>query len=261
MPLRQALEATWPRSLLGGEAEAIQRSLAARVVERDEPGVPRLVVALDLGFRRVDRAEHARAAAVVVSYPDLAVVERQVAEEPVRFPYVPGLLAFREAPAMLAVLAALETTPDLIVVDGQGRLHPRRFGIACHVGVLVDRPTIGCAKSLLLRLEVPPLADEPGARVALAQGDERVGIALWTRKGVAPVYVSVGHRVTLDRAADLLWSLCRGHRLPEPQRQAHLLASGQLDVLRPSLPATQATEAPTPPAKGTQLALWGDEPP
>lgn len=244
MALRPALEVPWPSSLAGGEAEAIQRALAARVIERDEPGEPRLVVALDLGFRRVDRTEYARAAAVVASYPDLAVLERRVVEEPVRFPYVPGLLAFREAPAMLAVLAALETTPDLVIVDGQGRLHPRRFGIACHVGVLVDRPTIGCAKSLLLRLEVPPLSDEPGARVPLVQGDERVGIALRTRHGVSPVFVSVGHRVTLDRAAELVWSMCRGHRLPEPQHQAHLLASGQ----RAAAPDGAA-----------QLSLWRDK--
>lgn len=234
MPLTPALPVPWPREL-DEEAVAIQEALAKRVIERDDPEPPRLVVALDVGFRRIDGAEWAQTAAVVVTFPNLAVVERRLVAEPVRFPYVPGFLAFREAPAMLAALAALDTTPDLILVDGQGRLHPRRCGIACHIGVLVDRPTIGCAKSLLLRLAVPPLGSEPGERAPLLQDGERLGIALRTRRGARPIYVSVGHRVTLDRAAELIWRMCRGHRLPEPLRLAHLLASGH-DEPMPSPP-------------------------
>lgn len=229
MPLTPALPPVWPRAL-DHEAAAIQTALAARVVERDEPQLPRLLAALDLGFCRAEGGERARAAAVVVSFPELAVVECRCIEEPVRFPYVPGFLAFREAPAILTVLAALESTPDLLLIDGQGRLHPRRCGIACHIGVLLDRPTIGCAKSLLLRLTVPPLSAEPGARVPLVHGSERLGMALRTRRGALPVYISVGHRVTLDRATELVWRTCRGHRLPEPLRLAHLLASGHADA-------------------------------
>jgi deoxyribonuclease V len=244
VPLTPARPAPWPRAL-DQEAAAIQAALAAQVVERDEPQPPRLIVALDLGFRRAEGEERARAAAVVVSFPDLAIVERRVVEETVRFPYVPGFLAFREAPAMLAVLAALDTTPDLILIDGQGRLHPRRCGIACHVGVLVDRPTIGCAKALLLRLTAPPLGPAPGERVPLMQGGERLGLALRTRRAAQPVYVSVGHRVTLDRAADLVWQTCRGYRLPEPLRQAHLLASGHVPP--------PVAEPPS-----GQLSLWSD---
>lgn len=224
MPLYPVIDLPWPETL-GPEAEAVQAALAARVVERDEGLPPTLIAALDLGFPRAKGVERARAAAVVVSYPDLTIVERRVIEEPVRFPYVPGFLAFREVPAILSVLATLVTTPDLLLVDGQGRLHPRRCGIACHVGVLVDRPAIGCAKSLLLRMRSLDVPLEPGARVPLYQRGERLGIALRTRPRANPIYVSVGHRITLDSATDLVWSICRGYRLPEPLRQAHLLAS------------------------------------
>lgn len=227
MPLRPTLDVPWPSGLADGEAQRVQRALAERVVERDEPHGPGLIVALDLAFARAEDGVRALAAAVALTYPELAVVERLVVDEPVRFPYVPGFLAFREAPAMLSALTALQSTPDALLVDGHGRLHPRRCGIACHLGVLLDRPTIGCAKSLLLRLAAPPLADEPGSRAPLFHDGERVGMALRTRRGSRPVYVSVGHRVSLDGAVDLVWRTCRGHRLPEPLRLAHLLAGGR----------------------------------
>lgn len=227
MPLTPALEIPWPSGVSDGAAEAVQRCLAARVVERDEPAPPRQVVGLDIGFAERGAVALARAAAVVVTFPQLEPVERRVIEQPVHFPYVPGYLAFREAPALLAVLAALDATPDLVLVDGQGRLHPRRCGLACHVGVLLDRPTIGCAKSRLLRLPDPQLADEVGGRAPLRHEGELVGVTLRTRRGARPVYVSVGHRITLGSAVDLVLATCRGHRLPEPLRMAHLLASGR----------------------------------
>jgi deoxyribonuclease V len=186
----------------------------------------KLVAAADVAF--VDRPYRrqpalARAAVVLLSYPDLAVVERHVVEAPVTFPYVPGLLSFRETPALARAFEALKGRPDLLLVDGQGCAHPRRFGLACHLGVLLDLPAIGCAKSRLCG-EHGVLPDAAGSRVPLADGDEVIGLVLRTRDGVAPLYVSVGHRIGLNEAAEWVLRLCRGYRLPEPVRLADRLS-------------------------------------
>jgi deoxyribonuclease V len=203
------------------EAEAIQRRLAPLVQEMPLSLMPRTIAGIDVGVS----GEVARAAVVVLTYPDLRPMEQVAAEKPVSFPYVPGLLSFREVPVILDALQRLSALPDLLMCDAQGRAHPRRLGLASHLGVLLDKPTIGCAKSRLLGThdEVP---DIPGAWVPLIDQGEIVGAVLRTRAGVHPLYVSVGHRVDLEGAVKLVLACCRNHRLPEPTRLAHLAAGG-----------------------------------
>lgn len=204
------------------EAVAIQRELAPLVLREGDlaPADVRFVAGVDVSFPRGDIT---RAAVVLLGYPDLQVIETSVVDEPTRFPYVPGLLSFREAPAILAACATLRGEPDLVVVDGQGIAHPRRLGIAAHLGLLLDRPTIGCGKSILVGRH-GPLGEEVGATADLVDRSEVVGAAVRTRGGVKPLYVSVGHRISLDVATRWVLALCRRYRLPEPQRQAHLAA-------------------------------------
>jgi deoxyribonuclease V len=163
----------------------------------------------------------------VLSYPDLAVVEIGAVEQTVDLPYIPGLLSFRESPVILAAYEKLRLKPDLILVDGQGIAHPRRFGIASHLGVLLDIPAIGCAKSLLCGGH-DWLGVEAGSVAQLEHDGEVIGMALRTKTGVRPVYVSIGHKVDLTAAVSWVSNCCRGYRLPEPTRLAHLAASGNL---------------------------------
>lgn len=213
------------------EAIALQRRLAPLVAREGRVEEVRRVAGVDVGFPRglqsPDRgnAEVARAAIAVLSYPELAVLEVSRAEVPVRFPYVPGLLSFREAPAILAAYERLQLEPDLLIFDGQGIAHRRRFGIAAHIGLWLDKPSIGSAKSILVGRH-GPLGEAAGSTADLVDRDEVVGVALRTRRGVTPVYVSVGHRIDLPTATRFVLSCCRRYRLPEPQRQAHLAASG-----------------------------------
>lgn len=207
------------------EAMQIQRQLATRVIEQDQIGVVRYVAGVDVGFEG-EHNQTARAAVVVLRFPELAPVETAVARLPVTFPYVPGLLAFREIPVVLDALARLQTIPDVLIADGQGRAHPRRLGIACHLGVLLDLPTIGCAKSILCgHAKEPP--DRVGAWSLLIDHGETIGAVVRTRQGTQPVYVSVGHRVNLDRAIDLVLKCTTRYRLPETTRYAHRVADGE----------------------------------
>ena len=211
-----------PWDLTPGEAIALQMRLAPQVVLQGAPTRVRSVAAADVAF--VDRPRSrqpglARAAVVLLSYPELVVVEQRVAETPVAFPYVPGLLSFREIPALVQAFESLDASPDLLLVDGQGYAHPRRFGLACHLGLLLDIPTIGCAKSRLCGHH-EPLPAALGSSVPLMDGDDLIGTVLRTRDGVAPVYVSPGHRIGLEAAAEWVLHLCRGHRIPEPLRLA-----------------------------------------
>lgn len=203
------------------EAVHIQQELAAQWHAADTLGEVRLVAGIDVGLHQ----GYTRAAVVVLALPSLARVEAVVAEREVTFPYVPGLLSFREGPAVLAALARLACVPDVLVFDGQGYAHPRRMGLATHLGILLDWPTIGCAKSRLIG-EHAPLAPERGSAQPLFAGGEQVGLVLRTRQGVWPVYVSVGNRIGLAHAAELVLACGAGYRLPEPTRWAHRLASG-----------------------------------
>jgi deoxyribonuclease V len=164
-----------------------------------------------------------RAAVVVDSYPELKPVETELAACPLTFPYVPGLLSFREAPAIVAALEKITCRPDLIIVDGHGITHPRRLGIASHIGLLLDLPTIGCAKSLLVGRH-GLVGPQPGDWAPIEYQNEIVGAALRTRVGVSPVFVSTGHHIGLEAAVRWILACCRGYRLPEPQRQAHRAA-------------------------------------
>ena len=204
-------------------ARAVQERLRGAVVRQDSTSAPpRRVAGIDIGFEHAGQVT--RAAAVVLSYPALEVLETAVVRRPTRFPYVPGLLSFRECPGALAALDRLGTRPDLLVCDGQGYAHPRRFGLACHLGVLKDMPSIGVAKTRLIGVH-EPVPDVKGAWAALRDGGETIGAVLRTRVGVKPVYVSVGHRITLERAVDLVLGLTPRYRLPETTRHAHRLAS------------------------------------
>ncbi|WP_308119050.1 endonuclease V [Streptomyces sp. JJ38] len=206
------------------EALAVQRALRTRVVVIDEapaPGEPdTLVAGVDVAY---DDARNLVAAAVVVlDAVTLEPVEEATSVGPVAFPYVPGLLAFRELPGALAALGRLRSTPGLVVCDGYGLAHPRRFGLASHLGVLTGLPTIGVAKNPF-GYRHGELGRERGAVAALVDGDEEVGAALRTRQGVKPLYVSVGHRTTLDAACAHVLHLARDYRQPETTRRADRL--------------------------------------
>ncbi len=156
---------------------------------------------------------------IVYQLPELVEVHRAAATGPLRFPYVPGLLAFREAPVLLAAFEKLVTEPDVLIFDGQGLAHPRRFGIACHMGLLLDRPSIGCAKSRLCGEHAEP-AERAGAAAPLMDGGRQVGAVVRTRDRVKPVFVSIGHRVDLETAVTITLRCVDGYRVPKPTREA-----------------------------------------
>ncbi len=203
----------------------IQRDLTSRVSERDRVGDVRLVAGVDVGLEG-EGNRIARAAIVVLSFPALVPVDYVIARAPVQFPYVPGLLSFREVPIVLQALKQLKTIPDIFLVDGHGRAHPRRIGIASHLGVLLDWPTIGCAKSILCGHAKEP-ANRVGAWSPLMDGAARIGAAVRTREGTKPIYVSIGHRVSLTHAIDIVLKCCTRYRLPETTRFAHRIAGGE----------------------------------
>jgi len=209
------------------EALDIQLRLASQVVRTNHLRTPRYIAGLDIS---VDRERGTgRVAVVVLSYPELEVAEVQTVEDSIDFPYVPGLLSFREAPITLAACAKLEITPDLFLVDGQGIAHPRRLGLASHLGLFLDMPTIGCAKSRLCGAHETPGA-ESGSYAELEDNDETIGAVLRTKAGTNPIYVSIGHKVDLETAVSWVLQCCRGYRLPEPTRLAHLAAGGNLKI-------------------------------
>jgi deoxyribonuclease V len=210
-------------------AIALQKELAPRVVRDGDPGDVRLVAAADLAFvdRRWPRQPtRGRAAVVLMRYPELAVVEEQVVEGKVSFPYVPGLLSFREAPLLAQALKRLKGTPDLLLIDGQGYAHPRRLGIASHIGLMAGLPTIGCAKSRLCGEHAEP-GSRRGSQTELRDGGEVIGAVLRTRDGVKPLYVSAGHRISLEAAVQWVLRLAPRYRLPEPIRVADALSKGR----------------------------------
>lgn len=210
----------WPRTV--AEARALQEALRGRVVTADRFGKIQRVAGVDVGFEQDGAVT--RAAVVVLSFPELKPVEHAIARLPTCFPYVPGYLSFREIPAVLAALKKLKIKPDLLLCDGQGLAHPRRFGLACHLGLLTNIPSIGVAKSLLIG-EHGALAQKKGSRVPLTDGDEIIGAVLRTRDGVKPVYVSVGYRISLQTAINYVLRCTTKYRLPETTRAAHHLAS------------------------------------
>lgn len=209
----------WPSSL--DEARREQLRLRDRVVTKDRLGLVRRVAGLDVHY---DSGEHlAWAAAAVFSLPSLQLEESVLACQPIALPYVPGFLSYREAPVMLDTLPFLSQTPDLLLVDGQGLAHPRHFGLACHIGVLADVPTIGVAKSRLVGRYREPAADR-GAWSRLTHDGRAVGAVLRTRTSVKPLFVSIGHRISLKTAIIYVLECTGRFRLPEPLRAADQLA-------------------------------------
>lgn len=204
------------------EARALQERLRAEVVLCDEFGPVRSVAGLDCAFKEGGRLT--RAAVAVLSFPDLDVLDYAIAERPTDFPYVPGLLSFREVPALLLALGKLRRTPDLLLCDGHGYAHPRRFGLACHLGVETGLPSIGVAKSRLIGQHREP-GHRAGSQAPLKDRGEVIGAVLRSRAGVNPLYVSIGHRIGLDTAIGYVLRCCRGYRLPETTRWADGLAA------------------------------------
>ena len=231
---------SWQVSI--AEAFEIQRKLAAQVSKKSEVITPRFIAGLDISAGKGEGM--ATSAVVVLEYPELREVETKVVRGRLDFPYIPGLLSFRESPLTLAACQKLTVTPDLILVDGQGIAHPRRLGLASHLGLLLNTPTIGCAKSLLCGSHGTPAA-EPGSYTEIRDRGEIVGAALRTKLGVKPIYVSIGHKVDLNTAIYWVINCCRGYRLPEPTRLAHLAAGGNLE---PEI---------TAPKTSYQGRLWG----
>jgi len=209
------------------QALDIQLRLASQVSRNNEVANPRFIAGVDIS---VDKEKGmATGATVVLNYPELRLVETKVVSGKLDFPYVPGLLSFREAPLTLAACEGLSVIPDLILVDGQGIAHPRRFGLASHLGLFLDTPTIGCAKSLLCGSH-KELGEEPGSYAEIVDRGETIGVALRTKLGAKPIYVSIGHKVDLEAAIHWVLECCRGYRLPEPCRLAHLATVGSLEL-------------------------------
>ncbi|BAN36012.1 endonuclease V [Sulfuricella denitrificans skB26] len=205
------------------EAIAIQQQLRGEVEREDRLGPVRHVAGVDVGFE--EGGGITRAAVAVLAFPTLELVEHAIFRIPTRFPYVPGLLSFREVPAVIGALERLTVIPDLLLCDGQGIAHPRRFGIASHLGLLSGIPSIGVAKTRLIGEQVEP-PDRRGAFVPLRYHGETIGAILRSRPGVKPLYISIGHRISLATALDFVMACVTRYRLPETTRWAHRLASG-----------------------------------
>jgi deoxyribonuclease V len=219
-------------------ARAAQVALAARVVQRDAHPHVRLLGGVDISNTRFDPEGRIYAAVVVLEWPGLRVVARASAVVRASMPYIPGFLGFREVPALLAAWARLAVKPDLVLVDGHGIAHPRGFGIAAHLGVVLDVPSIGVAKSPLVGRPEAELGEAPGATQPLLWKGQRLGTVLRSKRRSNPLWISVGHRVSLDGAVAWVRRCDTGYRLPEPTRQAHLAAN---EVRRAGMAAAPAS--------------------
>ena len=206
------------------EAMVLQARLARRVVRQSRINFEDIVkvAGIDIGYRN----DTACAAVVVMQLTDLKILEESVATVPVQFPYVPGLLSFREGPVIMEALGKLRALPDLLIIDGQGIAHPRRFGVASHIGLLLNMPTVGCAKTRLVGDYEPPLRSA-GSTSLLTDAKETIGAVVRTRTGVKPVFVSIGHLMDLNDCIRVVLKACRGYRLPEPLRRADHLSRKQ----------------------------------
>ena len=206
-----------PWSVTPTRAIAIQRQLSTLVRQTRPRRTLEFVAGLDAAFTPDER--HVIAAVVLWDLSERRVLEQHVVTRPLTFPYIPGLLSFRETPALIAALRELRTVPDVLLCDGHGLAHPRRFGIACHVGVVTNLPTIGCAKSRLVGTHSEP-AFARGAQVALEDEGQVIGSVLRTQDGVRPVFVSMGHKIDLRTATAIVLACAPRYRLPEPTRLA-----------------------------------------
>jgi deoxyribonuclease V len=216
------VQAPHPWDVTPEEGIDIQSHLRHQVILEDQLIGLRTIAGIDVGFESDGKLT--RAAIVVLSFPELIVREKSMVRRPTTFPYIPGLLSFREVPAVMEAFNGLTALPDLLLCDGQGIAHPRRFGIACHLGLICNIPSIGVAKSRLVGKHAQ-VGDKRGARQPLLDGEEVIGFVLRTRSGVKPVYVSPGHLLSMETAVDIALRCTLNYRIPEPIRQAHHLAS------------------------------------
>ncbi|MFH1662863.1 MAG: deoxyribonuclease V [Chloroflexota bacterium] len=208
------------------KAKEIQKQLVSKVSRNGEVVSPKYIAGVDIAAGRAN--EMAQAAVVVLSYPEMQMVEFAKAQGRLELPYIPGLLSFRESPLILDAFCKIKTSPDIIMIDGQGIAHPRRLGIASHLGLLLDKTTIGCAKSRLCGSSLMP-GDETGSYAEITDNGEIIAVTLRTKTGVKPLYISIGHKINLENAVYWVMRCCRGYRLPEPTRLAHLVAGGKLN--------------------------------
>lgn len=207
------------------EAQVIQDTLREKVIKEDQLDTVRYVAGVDAGFEEQDGQTITRAAVAVLTFPELELHEHAIVRRPTTFPYVPGYLSFREAEALIEAIEQLSTLPDLLLCDGQGLAHPRRFGLACHIGLLTNIPSIGVAKTHFIG-QYAEVERTRGAWQALYDNEEAIGAVLRTRTGIKPLYVSIGHRISLTTAIDYVMACAPRYRLPETTRWAHRLASG-----------------------------------
>lgn len=217
--MKPKIPAVWVTDI--GAAKQLQNELRDQVIREDQLGTVQLIAGVDVAF--AENNTITKAAVVILSYPDLTVLGSAIAETPTTFPYVPGFLSFREIPAIIQVLEKISLTPDLIFCDGQGIAHPRRLGIASHLGVLMDIPTIGVAKSILVGKHEPVPPDK-GQWVPLIHQQEVIGAAFRSRVNVKPLYISLGHKISLETAIAYVQNCLTKYRLPEPTRLADKLS-------------------------------------
>jgi len=221
MAFKLAVSHPWDVSI--AEAKQLQLKLAQQVSLKDQFKNPRFVAGVDVGFE--DKGKITRAAIAVLNYPELTLIDKSITRTKTVFPYVPGYLSFRELPAVLIALEQLKTIPDMFLCDGQGIAHPRRFGIACHLGVLTGIPSIGVAKSRLIGTYAEP-GPTKGEQSDLYDKEEKIGIVLRSRSRVKPLYISPGHHISMMSAVQWVLNCTTRYRLPETTRVAHRLASG-----------------------------------
>ncbi len=214
------LPASLQWDLTPSEAIALQNHMASFVKRESKVERVATVAGVDTGYKK----GISRAAVVKLNYPSLEPIACAVAERPVSFPYIPGLLSFREGPVIIEAIEKLDNAPDLLIFDGQGIAHPRRLGLASHIGLLVDIPSIGCAKTKLLGQHDEP-GPERGNFTFLTDRGEIIGAVVRTRSNVKPVFVSIGHQINLKDSIQFVLSCCRGYRLPETTRQADRLSA------------------------------------
>lgn len=207
------------------EAIKIQKKLAGKVIKKTQFKKINYVAGVDISNEIFKSNKSLHAGVVILSFPQLEIVEKTSYSQVTTFPYIPGLLAFREAPPIIEALEKLKIKPDVIIVDGHGIAHPRKLGIASHIGVLTGYPTIGCAKSILVGTPEGILSPKRGNHVHLMWQEEIIGNVVMTKDNVAPVYVSIGHKIDLEKATEIVLACIKRYRLPEPTRLAHQYAN------------------------------------
>ena len=216
----------WKEPIDIKQIKELQIELATQISSTNQVVKPRFIAGSDISATDVNGI--ARAAVVVFKYPGLELIETQVIKGKITFPYIPGLLSFRELPLLVSAFNKLSNKPDLILVDGQGLAHPRRLGIASHLGLFLDIPTIGCAKSRLCGTHKLLTSNKPGSYTQLIDNDEVIGVVLRTKSKSKPLYISIGHKIDLPSSIHWVKKCLKGYRLPEPCRMAHLAADNKI---------------------------------